>query len=114
LLLGALAAILSVVAAGCGEDDGGTRVLTLPLGQVTEASYRSYLHNLLRETDPGDTLGFCEFLDTMDDGPRVDSIPLPPDQTTPIAGATPSPEDLARAAELIREACDDLRDEFEG
>ncbi len=112
-LFGALAVMVSAVA-GCGDDDELQRVLTLPFGQVNEESYESYLHALLREPAPGDSLGYCDFLDSMGDGPRVDSVPLPPDQTTPIAEATPSPDDVARAADLIHDACEDLRDEFEG
>jgi len=104
-------AIVVLAVAGCDDDEEGQRVLTLPLGQVNEQSYESYLHTLLRESAPEDSLGYCDFLETMDDGARTDSVPLPPDRTTPIAGATASADDVARAAELILNACEDLRDD---
>ena len=89
-------------------------MLTLPLGQVNEQSYKSYLHQLLRDSAPEDSLGYCDFLEMMGDEARTASVPLPADQTTPIAEATPASEDVARAGELILEACEDLRDEVEG
>jgi hypothetical protein len=107
-LIGLLTVMVSAVA-GCGDDDESQRVLALQFGQVNEESYKSYLHTLLQGDQP-----YCAFLNTLEGGHRVDSVPLPPGEFTPIAGATASPEDVTRAAELIGDACEEFRDEVEG